>query len=47
VPEDAKASVGRGGVANGYMIGWGCSTITSSFDGQVRKSPQHDRPHNS
>jgi RNA-directed DNA polymerase len=24
-----------------------CSTTTGSFDGQVRKSPQHDRPHNS
>jgi RNA-directed DNA polymerase len=43
----AKASAGRGGVANGYMTGWVCLTTTSSVDGQVRKLPQHDRPHNS
>src|ERR1039458_8861758 len=29
------------------MVGWVCLTTTSSVDGQVRKSPQHDRPHNS
>src|SRR5437660_9301763 len=29
------------------MSGWGCLTTTSSVDGQVRKSPRHDRPHNS
>jgi RNA-directed DNA polymerase len=33
--------------ANGYMAGWDCLTITSFVDGQARKSPQHDRPHNS
>ena len=44
---DAKALAGSGGVANGYMIGWVCSTTTSSVDGQLRKSPQHNRPHNS
>src|SRR5713101_1219394 len=38
---------GSGGVANGCMIGWVCLTTTSSVDGQVRKSPQYDRPHNS
>jgi hypothetical protein len=31
----------------GYTRGWACSTTTGSFDGQVRKSPQHDGPHNS
>ena len=29
------------------MTGWVCLTTTSFVDGQVRKSPQHDRPHNS
>src|ERR1035437_5422682 len=29
------------------MTGWVCLSTTSSVDGQVRKSPQHDRPHNS
>jgi len=36
---DAKASAGRGGVANGYYDRWVCSTTTSSVDGQVRKLP--------
>jgi hypothetical protein len=47
VPGGAEAWAGRGGVANGYMTGWDCLTTTGSFDGQARKSPQHDRPHNS
>ena len=38
-PAGAKASAGRGGVANGYMTGWVCLTTTSSVDGQMRKSP--------
>jgi RNA-directed DNA polymerase len=38
---------GRGGVANGYTVGSVCSTTTGLFDGQGRKQPQHDRPHNS
>src|SRR5260370_13940221 len=29
------------------MTGWVCLTTTSSVDGQMRKSFQHDRPHNS
>jgi hypothetical protein len=47
VPGDAKASAGSGGVANGCTTGWVCLTNTSCVDGQVRKSPRHDRPHNS
>ena len=47
MPGDAKASAGSGGVANGCTTGWVYLTNTSCVDGQVRKSPRHDRPHNS
>ncbi len=43
----ARAFRGGGGLASGSMMGSVCLTTTSFVNGPTRKSPQHDKPHDS